>query len=398
MILSVKKSVILFPFICLIFIQHPSNATPVTLSKQNNGTQLSADAEFHTIRYNLSLNVRSFLRWGNCYIETIPKNLSPTTKNETGKLIVEFCKGEYLTDGKVSFKLVDDGKSGRAIAKIEATILDDFGREVRSRKELHELGAGKDAIVWYYFLKETDVTENPHIKKNTVTISFEISYYYLRCSNLTDQQNITSPEPNTTKCLVTDNFSSLLGNEDFADVMLLAKGKNYSAHKAVLAARSEVFATTFKNIEQDDKKHRKIRIDISDKDVDVMDEVLRYIYTGKCQTSANLAERLYAAADAYKLNELKTIALKSMVETLSVKSAVNVLVFADKHHMKELKSEVIDFIVENSVQVLNTTEWKSMVMPNAHLANEIFQVFSQRLCKALPCESFLKLVLAEKLK
>ncbi|XP_065220800.1 speckle-type POZ protein-like [Planococcus citri] len=316
MILSIKKSVLLFPFVCLTFIQHRSNA------KQNyeTGTEWSAAAEFHNVTYNLKrdrIDIKSRC-FGSIYEES-----TSMTPNETCKWIVEFSIGyEYghpeNSGMSLALKLDDGGKAGNAVAKFKATLLDDFGREVRSREELQELRVGKDEILWENFIKPDDVLRNPFVTKDPFTISLEISYYY-RCSNFTsrDQQNTISPDPNTTKCLPSDNIGSLLENEDFTDVVLLAKGKNYSAHGAVLAASSEVFASMFKNIEHGDKKHEKNRIDVTDIDADVMNEVLRYIYTGKCQISAKLAERLYAAADAYKLDKLKTIVLESMADALS---------------------------------------------------------------------------------
>ncbi|XP_065219397.1 speckle-type POZ protein-like isoform X2 [Planococcus citri] len=397
MILSIKKSVILFPFVCLIFIQR-SNATPAMLSKPNNGTQFNPDAEFRTIRYNLSIDRSHFKEYGT-YIKR--ENMIPTTENAPCKWFVEF-KWEQTRYSHIYislyFQLDDDGKAGRAIAKLRAALLDDFGREVRLHEELLEHDAGEEKIQWSHFMEVGDYTKNPFVKKAQFIISIEISYYYSRCSNTTSQQNMTSTEPNTTKCLPLDNFSSLFGNQNYADVILLAKGKNYTAHQVVLAARSEVFTTMFQNNVHGDKKHRKIRIDVTDIDAEVMDELLRYIYTGKCQISDKLAERLYEAADAYKLNELKTITLKSMVETLSVENAVNVLVFADKHHKKDLKSTVIQFIVENSAQVLNTTEWKSMVISNVQLVAELCQNFLQRLGTSVPCEFFCKSILAKKLE
>ncbi|XP_065220179.1 speckle-type POZ protein-like [Planococcus citri] len=398
MVLSIKKSVLLFPFICLIFIQQRSNATTAMLPKPNHGNQFNADAEFRTIRYNLSMDRNLFKKHGSC---TVRKNMTPTTENALCKWFVEFhWKGhDYDTITSLDFQLDDNGKAGRAIVKLRAALLDDFGREVRFEEDLLEHDAGEEKIQWGpRFIDFNDLYRNPFIEKNPFIISIEISYYYFRCSNLTDQQNTTSPEPNTTKCLPLDNFSSLLGNQEYADVILLAKGKNYSAHKVVLAARSDVFPTMFKNNQHGDKKHKKIRIDVTDVDAEVMDELLRYIYTGKCHISDKLGERLYEAADSYKLNELKTITLKSMVETLSVKNAVNVLVFADKHHMKDLKSTVIQFIVENSVQVSNTTEWKSMVIPNVQLVTELCQIFMQRLGTSVPCEFFCKSILAKKLE
>ncbi|XP_065217991.1 speckle-type POZ protein-like isoform X2 [Planococcus citri] len=383
--------------------EHRSNATPVTLSKQNNRTQWNAYSEFQTIRYNLSVDRNVFEGHGRrpeSY--TIRENMTPATENETiCKWIVEFVweKTEYdHVWSYLYFQLDDDGKAGRAMANLKAALLDDCGREVHSKEDFRVLDAGGEKIRWWHFIDFDKLNGNPFVQKNPFIISIEISYYYSRCSNLTYQQNMISPEPNTTKCVPLDNFISLLGNQDYADVILLAKGKNYSAHKAVLAARSEVFPTMFQNNEHGDKKHRKIRIDVTDIDAEVMDELLRYIYTGKCQISDKLAERLYAAADAYKLKELKTISLRSMVETLSVKNAVNVLIFADKHHMKDLKSTVTQFIVENSAQVSNTTEWKSMVIPNVQLLTELCQIFMQRLSTSVPCEFFCKSVLAKKLE
>ena len=103
--------------------------------------------------------------------------------------------------------------------------------------------------------------------------------------------------PATTGCLQTSSldFETLLAGGKFADVTLVVEGQELKAHKAILAARSPIFAEMFANDEQ------KSRVIIDDVSLEVFKELLYYIYTAKTDAYRQFAAELLAAADKVKL-------------------------------------------------------------------------------------------------
>ena len=70
--------------------------------------------------------------------------------------------------------------------------------------------------------------------------------------------------------------------------------KEFYAHKAILAARSPVFAAMFQH---DLAEKKQNRVDITDMEPEVLREMLRFIYTGKAPALDKLDADLLAAAD-----------------------------------------------------------------------------------------------------
>lgn len=75
--------------------------------------------------------------------------------------------------------------------------------------------------------------------------------------------------------------------------------RQFKAHKAILAARSPVFAAMF---EHGMAESRANRVNITDVEPDILGEVLRFIYTGRVVGLDNpvMAQELLAAADKVK--------------------------------------------------------------------------------------------------
>ena len=72
--------------------------------------------------------------------------------------------------------------------------------------------------------------------------------------------------------------------------------------KSLLVARSQVFAAMFEH-DMEEAKHN--RVEVKDVDSEVMDQMLRFIYTGKAPDLERMAAELLAAADKYALDRLK---------------------------------------------------------------------------------------------
>lgn len=93
---------------------------------------------------------------------------------------------------------------------------------------------------------------------------------------------------------LADNINSLLETGNFSDMALKIDNTKIPVHKAILAARSPVFSAMFQH---DLEENKQGFVSITDLDLDVLKEMLKFIYTGKVTKLENMADTLLAAAD-----------------------------------------------------------------------------------------------------
>ncbi|XP_065209097.1 speckle-type POZ protein-like [Planococcus citri] len=161
----------------------------------------------------------------------------------------------------------------------------------------------------------------------------------------------------------------------FKDVTISVKGKEYRAHKNILATRSTVFD---KMLSIDMLESKKNHIDITDVDHEPFEEMLYYIYTGKVKNLDESAFELLPVADKYDLNELRSMCEEVLLKEISTDNATRILILADTHRAEELKERALRFIKENyaSCKEFNDTEfWKNLAAGNAKLLTEMMAEF-----------------------
>ncbi|PNF43563.1 hypothetical protein B7P43_G03925 [Cryptotermes secundus] len=154
------------------------------------------------------------------------------------------------------------------------------------------------------------------------------------------------------ECRLSDDLGLLFENQKFSDVTLSVSGREFQAHKAILAARSPVFAAMFEN-EMEERKHN--RVEITDVDHEVLREMLRFIYTGKATNLEKMAGDLLAAADKYALERLKFMCEEALCTNLSTENVTDILILADLHSADHLKAQSIAFI---KTRPTTTKKWK----------------------------------------
>ena len=121
------------------------------------------------------------------------------------------------------------------------------------------------------------------------------------------------------KCIITWICSLTELSLQFADAVLHCGGRDFQCHKAILAARSQVFEAMFK-YDMEEKKSSRVEVKDCEPEVthpdschhdhdpqqyhgqhydaQVMAEMLRFIYTGRTQACLEtMASDLLAAAD-----------------------------------------------------------------------------------------------------
>ncbi|XP_037817214.1 protein roadkill-like [Lucilia sericata] len=137
-----------------------------------------------------------------------------------------------------------------------------------------------------------------HFPDNTLTIYCEI-YLKNNCVIIKQSDFFESRYEK-----LNSDFANLFLNPKFADVTIKVKdGHEFKAHKAILSARSEVFAALF---DHKMKENDENCVAITDVDSAVCEEMLRFIYSGKVKNLSTTLEQLLIAADKYQLPDLKS--------------------------------------------------------------------------------------------
>lgn len=130
------------------------------------------------------------------------------------------------------------------------------------------------------------------------------------CYDVTIVDNPTLLVPTTTtnestSAAITNliaDFSKMMANTECSDVTLSMDGsddeeKNINVHKVILMARSPVFSSMFTHNMEESRTNKVVIVDV---DHDVVEEMIRFLYTGTAPKLGQMAHRLFIAADKVK--------------------------------------------------------------------------------------------------
>lgn len=180
-----------------------------------------------------------------------------------------------------------------------------------------------------------------------------------------DLKGASYDRPTLPKSTLIENYASLLQNDQFADLTITVGSETFRALKAILAARSTVFAAMFQH---DMEESQRNKVTIKDMEPKVFKEVLRFIYTDMVEGMEQMACELLAAADKYDLDRLKVMCEIALIEGITVESVTETLIMADLHRAKDLKARAIQFIGENLKAM---PDWSEFCRSSPDLVAEI---------------------------
>jgi hypothetical protein len=114
-------------------------------------------------------------------------------------------------------------------------------------------------------------------------------------------------------------WAALKNQQNLADVEFVVKDKTFPAHKAILAARSQMFADEFEEVQAGIGVRHQIRID--DVELSTVENFLHFIYTG--EPMGTLAdEELLKLADHYQLKTLSSLCKLAAKKMDSIQMAI----------------------------------------------------------------------------
>ena len=189
------------------------------------------------------------------------------------------------------------------------------------------------------FIKREELFTDGFLVDNSLTVFCKVTVFLF--DNVThttgSRYSIAVPE-----CDVSTHFGSLLSSEEFSDVTLVVGSEELKAHRLVLSARSPVFKTMF---QVDMRENLTNRVEITDIELPVVQEMLTFIYTGNSPNLnlKNMASKLLFAADKYQLDRLKLMCEEALSCKLNLGNVSQMLELAEMHSATQLKAVCRDF-------------------------------------------------------
>jgi len=175
---------------------------------------------------------------------------------------------------------------------------------------------------------------------------------------------------------LADDYLKLLNDDLLTDFVIRVGEKEIRVHKAILAARSPVFAAMMQHDNTSEAKTGTLVI----KDVDfaVVKEMLNFIYSGKSSPEANeLATGLLIAADKYRLDELKNHCERCLIQSLNSENACELLIIGDMYRADRIRQRAITFIHAHPRDICNTLGWETVLTEHPQLVTDIVRSFDK---------------------
>ncbi|XP_065216037.1 speckle-type POZ protein B-like [Planococcus citri] len=246
-------------------------------------------------------------------------------------------------------------------------------------KEFVICGSGDGDFGFDYFVERDGhlfVEANELLPNDQLTVLCQLSYYKnTDIVNSVDQSFVRSrAEESQPACL--GGIETLFMDNKFSDITICVKNQEYPAHKNILAARCPYFRKMF-NADWKEKNLDSIELKLIDETV--FEEVLRYIYSGSLEKVKTMATQLLEAADMFDLEELKLVCEEELLTNLSTKTAVDLLVLADRYNAKNLKAQTINYVKMNSYNpdMLSAEIQNELVTSNPRLLLEIMNALAK---------------------
>jgi len=221
---------------------------------------------------------------------------------------------------------------------------------------------------WYNPFKRSDLSQ--HAPNDILTLFFDITIMgetkqsiefaksEERCLAFTDDYHHTQ--------LVND-VASLFLSKDHSDVIITCGDKVYDCHKTILTSRSQVMKTM---LESNMKEKITGDIEIKNMDHEVLEDLLKYIYSGFAPNIEEHTLELLAAADQYQIEKLKELCEMKLCTRLDSTNCIEFLILGDLHHAQALKIEALEFLSKNTHK-MDTSEWTHSLIAHPALMAEV---------------------------
>ncbi|KAK0179587.1 hypothetical protein PV327_005325 [Microctonus hyperodae] len=175
---------------------------------------------------------------------------------------------------------------------------------------------------------------------------------------------------------LSQDMAKLLKHPRAADTKLICAGmsnEEIPVHASVIAARSDVLADMIVPVVMENNGEMNYRyvLELPELSRDITEELLRYIYSDHVDNLDTLVSQLLSAAERYRLQGLKELCERNLIETLTPENVASLLLIADEFSCDALKRASLAYCEENAMSINKSFAWKIMEQVNPELFNEV---------------------------
>ncbi|XP_035711353.1 RCC1 and BTB domain-containing protein 1-like [Folsomia candida] len=155
---------------------------------------------------------------------------------------------------------------------------------------------------------------------------------------------------------VSDDICNLWENKKHADVAFSVEGKVITAHKCILAERSEYFERMFSHEWNETKEGSSSVIEIKDTKHAIFEALIYYIYSDKVKFQEDEYQNVFdlmQLADFYCQVNIRDECEKILISNINMENAFFLVRNASPANASTLEGKVIKFIVDNKLLMDN---------------------------------------------
>lgn len=188
--------------------------------------------------------------------------------------------------------------------------------------------------------------------------------------NKENQNQKETPESKGGVDRLVKNFKTMLNDEWGSDVVLKTEDHKFHAHRAILRARSPVFASMF---EHEMRETTTGEVDILDCSRAGFEVFLEYLYTASVDSmSGDNVLDLFYIADKYHVDDLKADCTKFLKKYLSVDNFCDIIALSLRHNELDLQKTATQFYCRNVRAIIKTVQWQKYLSKYPMHANELY--------------------------
>ncbi|KAK3911171.1 TD and POZ domain-containing protein 2 [Frankliniella fusca] len=174
------------------------------------------------------------------------------------------------------------------------------------------------------------------------------------------------------------DLGQLLRTQTEADVTLVVEELPVHAHRAVLAARSDVFRRLLQRLQVPGE-----RLELADVPRQAFLKLLDFVYTGDASGLGGLEQDVLVLAGRFGLADLADACCRRLLRELrrDHSKALDMLVFAERHRVHRLKQRALLIAVEHLCEVTASQQWHEYKHSVPSLAADLLETAAHVLSK-----------------
>ncbi|KAI6226328.1 Protein roadkill-like isoform X2 [Aphelenchoides fujianensis] len=170
---------------------------------------------------------------------------------------------------------------------------------------------------------------------------------------------------------VNTRFDQKFNDAAYTDVRIVVGDRTFHVYKAFLFLHSDVFRAMF---EHEWKESESNAICVEGIEPEIVEAMLRFMYTGRVENLEQNARHLFLAADKYNVDMLRDLNVDHMCAQVALENVVEMLDFSLEHPaLEKLREWALDFAARHYPQLHDRKGWKEFAAEHPPLVLRLME-------------------------